>query len=224
MDKPLIVIPAAGFGTRMGLSPTQSKELLQDPYNDNKPLIQWSLDLTNGYNRVIVTREDKSDLIDYMYSEERLQDDKIFVSLITDVCKEWPNSVLHSEPHWEEKNILILPDTRFQPLDIVSKIEQELETNDIVFACHKIEDCRQWGKVLLDPFISKPLATIEKEGIEFKLEGLAWGIIGFRNNIGKELFTHYLNKTRFNLTNKKVSVILLERFKDITRTGIIEEY
>ncbi len=214
----LIVIPAAGFGTRMNVPTNKSKEMLGDPYNDNKPLIQWTLDLVKDYSKVVITREEKTDLIDYLAEQQ------IFTLLINDTTKEVPNTILYSKEHWEEKNILVFSDTRFTP-SIIEQIDKELETYDLVFPVFPVEDVRLWGKVLLDPFTQRPLATVEKEEIKFKLEGLAWGLIGFKKSIGEKLFQAYLNKEYFTFPkNWKVKVLKLESFKDITRTGTIEEY
>ncbi len=221
----LIVIPAAGFGTRMNLSPTSSKEMLPDPYNDNKPVIQWILDLVKDYSKIVITREEKEDLIDYLYTDP---EDDIYVSLIPDTTKEVANTILYSKPHWQEKNILLLPDTRFAPTDIVSKIDEELETHDFVFAVHEVEDIKNWGWV--DIVGNTVMAIQEKPNFYHWKTGynpkkFAWGIIGFRNiDDTEKFFQAYLDRTYFNLTSYKCCVINLTSFKDITRTGKIESY
>lgn len=225
MTKTLIIIPAAGYGTRMGLLPHESKELIPDPYNDNKPLIDWHLDLAKEEtNKLVITREEKTDLIDYLAEEQ------IFTLLINDVSKEWPNSVLYSKISWEETNILVLPDTRWKYDEtkscIIWDIQKELETHDLVFAVHEVEDVSKWGFVNLNLFPKIPTieGTQEKPPKTGKDEGFAWGIIGFRNNVGEELFQAYLDKTYFDLTKFKTSVIFLDKFQDVCRTGKIEEY
>ena len=44
MEKPLVIIPAAGFGTRVATTddPSFAKELLMDPRTGN-PLICWGI-------------------------------------------------------------------------------------------------------------------------------------------------------------------------------------
>lgn len=225
-SKTLIILPSAGFGTRMGLNSVESKEMLEDPGNDGKhPLIQWSLDLAKEEtNKVVITREEKSNLVDY------LADQQVFTLLVSDVTQEWPATVLHSKVSWDESNILVLPDTRWKydetPSCIVWDIQKELEAGaDLVFALHSVPDVRLWGKVLLDPFSQKPLSTQEKPNIQFKLDGLAWGLIGFKKAIGEQLFQAYLDKKVFTFPkNWKVKVLFLESFKDVTRTGIVEAY
>ncbi len=214
MNNTLVIIPAAGFGTRMNLQPDQSKEMLPDPGNDNKPLIQWSLDLTKDYSQIVMTRTGKQDLITYLNT----------AITFVEPGSEWPVTVLESQEHWQDKNLLILPDTRFQPTNIIQQMEEQLDTHDLVFACHEVPDVRLWGKVLLDPFSKKPLQTQEKADIEFKLEGLAWGLIGFKKHVGEALFQSYANKKIFNLSKIKTCVINLSNFKDITRTGQIESH
>ena len=60
---PLIIIPAAGFGTRInpGADESFAKELLIDPQT-GKPLICWGIDLALkfGYDVHVITREPKS--------------------------------------------------------------------------------------------------------------------------------------------------------------------
>lgn len=214
-NKMLAIIPASGLGTRMNLKPYQAKEMLSDPSNGDKPLIQWSLDLVQ--NPLVVSREDKEPLNQYC------ENNKIELLTVKET-KEWPDTVLETISFWDDKNVLILPDTRFQPTDILEQIEKQLETNDLVFAIHEVDDVRNWGKVLLDPFSKKPIQTQEKAGIEFKLEGNAWGLIGFKKHVGEALFQAYSDRKIFNLTKLKVSVIYLTSFKDICRTGQIEQY
>lgn len=223
-SKSLIIIPAAGFGTRMGMKPNQSKELLPDPVN-NEPIIEWHLEKLGKRDVHIITRAEKQDLIDYIFEKG------LSTSIqIIEPKGEWASTVLESQKVWNEDNILVLPDTRWTlnegtlPEDIYPMIEKELETHDLVFAVHKVDDCRLWGKIQLDPFTKKPLATVEKEDIAFKLEGLAWGLIGFKSKVGAELFQAYTEKGKWFRfpKNWKVKIIELESFKDITRTGKIK--
>lgn len=223
-SKTLVIIPCAGYGTRMGMQSNQSKEMLPDPNNNNKPIIDWHLDqesyLMGTLENLVIYRKEKQDLIQHLKTAYQ----NISYQELPDIEGEWPSTVLASKFAWYDKNILVLPDTRYEYQDdLLLTIEKELETHDLVFACHKVDDVRNWGKILLDPFTKKPLSTHEKADIKFKLEGLAWGLIGFKKHVGEQLFQAYLNKTSFTFPkNWKVKVVELESFKDITRTGKVE--
>src|SRR6266850_3092271 len=113
------IIPCAGFGTRVGMKSNQSKELLPD--SNNKPLIQYSLDICRLYqiDPLVILREEKKDLQEYLKKEK--------VNYITIKPEgEWYDTVLKSQGHWDENNVLMLPDTKFdidRIKDIVSGLE-----------------------------------------------------------------------------------------------------
>lgn len=221
INKTLIVIPAAGFGTRMNLEPHQSKEMLPDPYNDNKPLIDWHLDNVDPYETVIVTRKEKKDLIKHIAN-------KNFAWMTIKGDQEWPATILATSHHWRDSNIVLLPDTRFEPKNILAEIDKELETHDLVFAVHEVDDLYKWGWVNTDSESKLALGTQEKP-IYYQTKyifnpNLAWGIIGFRYTVGENLFQAYLDKTYFDLNPYKVKILFLDKFMDITRTGKIENY
>lgn len=215
----LVILPCAGFGTRMNLQPNESKELLLDPVN-NEPIINWHLEKIKDKEKLVITRKEKQDLIQYLDTAIE----------IIEPTGEWPSTILQSEKHWKNKNVLILSDTRWSlgqetlPEDVYSQIEKELETNQIVFAIHEVEDIRLWGKVFISPFSGKVLSTQEKPNIEFKLKGMAWGLIGFRKEIGKTLFEAYEERRVLDLSKVKTSVIKLDKFQDITRNGKVEVF
>ena len=62
-----VIIPAAGFGTRVSCAVDESKEMLPDPVN-GRPLIAYSLDICFdlGINPIVITRPEKRDLISYI--------------------------------------------------------------------------------------------------------------------------------------------------------------
>lgn len=215
------IIPCVGTGTRMNMKFDQSKEMLPDPSNDNKPLIRWHLDNLQKFDFpiLIITRKEKIDLIEYVKNIKNIE-----LIILDEITKEWPETILKSKNEWSDINILILPDTRFKPLDTLDLLIKESIKNSICFCVHKVDDIRNWGKVLLDPFSHKVLNTQEKSDIKFKLDGLAWGLISYEKHLGEALFKAYLDRTIFDLTKIKTSCIILESFKDITRTGKIESY
>lgn len=198
------LIPASGFGTRIGMSPNQSKELLLDP-KDNRPLIEWCLDV--AINPLIIVRKEKQDLIDYC-SKNNIE------YIIVDNTKEWPDTVLRSECFWDDRNILMLPDVRYNNKeDVIKQITDSYKS--LTFGVHEVDDVSKWGHVCLGHTQEKP---------NVNTSGYAWGVISFDREIGQELFTSYLNKTVYKYDINDVKYVKLENFKDITRNKTLELY
>jgi dTDP-glucose pyrophosphorylase len=196
------IIPCAGFGTRMNMSPNQSKELIID--YTGLPIIDYSLGLCRKYNLhpVIITRPEKKDLIEYLKNKD-------VTIILHDGSGEWPTSILKAKSHWsEEGNILILPDTRFAPESVIPNIMTSLDLGvNATFALHKVDDISKWGSI-------KDYAVTEKS--QLTSAGHAWGIIGFQAHYGEELFTGMrVRNVQLQLTN--TSFLMLDFFKDITR-------
>lgn len=198
----LAIIPCAGFGTRMGMAPNKSKEMLPDPENDNKPIIDYSLNLCVQFKfkPLVILRKEKKDLKRYL--KKRGVD---FIEV--DHKGEWHETVLLSESHWLENNILILPDTRFQLITNLFDIIKGLELgNNAVFATHEVSDPEKWG-IIKDYYLfekPKDLPGPQK----------AWGIVGFKNHYGFDLF-YNMRYNSFKLKNAGFTHLL--EFKDITR-------
>lgn len=199
-----LIIPCAGFGTRMSMEKNKSKELL---LYQGGPLIEFSLDLAKDFdlNPLVITRAEKIDLIDYCEKNE-------IETQIIEVNGEWADTVLQSAPHWEEDNILILPDTIFNPsYSPINDILHSLEIgSNAIFALHHVEDSSKWG-------IIKDYTLFEKP--DFNGPGLAWGLIGFKKEYGLELFSNCQKGKSFKLEN--CGFTYLDEFKDLTRTGKI---
>lgn len=195
------ILPCAGFGTRVGMQPNQSKEMLIEP-GTNRPVIEYSLLLCNEYKMtpMVVTRADKKDLIEYCTGRADV--------LIVDPIGEWSMSVLMTQPYWEKNNILILPDTRFSPTSIITKIENDLNNGaDISLGLHNVDDPDKWCIVQDYGLYEKPK----------HLPGNKWafGIIGFTEFAGYKLFKNLEMHKVTDLHN--TSFQYLESFKDITR-------
>jgi dTDP-glucose pyrophosphorylase len=214
------IIPCAGLGTRMNMPPNQSKELLPDP-KDGRPLIEWTLD--HSVNPLLIIRKEKMDLINYC-NENGVQ------YIVVGETREWPETILAAKQFWGEKNLLLLPDTRFDwespylhkgdkrhslPWNVIHRLNQF--NSQIVFGTHHVEDVSKWGEVALD----NPSYTQEKP--KHGGPGVAWGFIGFNKSVGTELFANYLYKTKYNLINN-YSIIELSYYKDLTRNGKVEDY
>lgn len=200
-----LILPCAGYGTRMQMSLDKSKELLE---YKGKPLIEFSLSLAATFDLtpLVITRAEKQDLI--QYCKEREIETKII-----EVSGEWPDTILKSQDKWTNDNILMLPDTVFDPEEetIASLIMGLRLGNNAVFALHKVEDPSKWG--VIDDYVLHEKPT-------HLTKGYAWGVIGFKGSYGKTIFSHCSKKYPLILHN--TGFTYMNNFKDLTRTGKIE--
>ncbi len=215
------LIPAAGFGKRVGEPP--AKEMLIDPENQ-KPLIDWSLQLAVdlGLKPVVITRESKTSLISYL--EKYWRSRGVAIHLVSH-SKEWPDSILQSEVLWGAINLMLLPDTRFKPTSLVEDLIRDCEKNkDASFGYFRTnESLDTWG--VLDWRESRTLKICEKPKILSKnfspQDNIApWGLISFKKEVGKNLFSDLLKSNQshewFDFKNS-YSLHELNSFRDITR-------
>lgn len=202
------ILPCAGFGLRMGMLPNQSKEMLQD--GTGNPVIQYSLDLCYKYDLepVIITRKEKTDLLAYCHCRVYPIE-----TLIIEPNGEWPNTILASKDLWNENNIMILPDTRFNPTSVIKDMESSLKLgNRAVIALHEVSDSSKW--CIVDDY-----QLIEKPNWDEK--SMAMGLIGFKKDEGELLFS-IINKRNMPYSLMDAGFVYLNDFKDITRGGKIE--
>jgi len=208
------IIPCAGYGTRVGMSPEQSKELLKDPVN-GAPLIEYSLEICKnlGLDPLIVTRKEKIQFNLYCLS-------KNVDLLIIEPEGEWTKTVLKSFEHWDHENILILPDTRFPKADsIIGNMKKDLKNGSLVsVALHKVKDPTKWCIVEDYNLIEKPHIGDVIQSMDY----YAFGLIAFRKYAGYQLFQDLDKYKRYTLM--KASFQYLDSFKDITRAGQVEEW
>jgi len=215
-----IIIPAAGYGKRMGVVP--AKELLPHP-DSGKPFlleaIERHLSLQAPFH--IISRFDKTELNEYV---EDLKNSRPNLSLnlqLIDPSKEWPDTVLKSKDHWFDWNLLLLPDTDYKPFITFKQIEELVAIKDMTvnFFTFKVEDSSLWGivKVSLDCFeiVEKPKKHNDKQ------ESRAWGLILFHKNIGEALFKSLLESStdhQWKKIKNRAHVVPLDFFADLTRT------
>ncbi len=210
MSNTLCIIPAAGLGTRMGMKPNESKEMLIDPCT-HEPIIKWGLDLCRKHHiePLVVTRKEKVDLIDYLAQQG-------VNTLIIEPSGEWPDTVLASQHLWKENNILLLPDTRFSPENSLKWVEESLILNKgSVFALHKVEDMSKWGGVSASGYTEKPANNTP---------GYAWGLIGFQDKFGVRIFKDMSIPNKLNFHVASNNFLFLDKFVDLTRSGKIEKW
>jgi len=202
------ILPCAGYGTRMSMATDKSKELLLDPSN-NKPIIEYHLDICKQFNLnpLVISRPEKLDLIEYCGLN------KIDLMLSSHLG-EWPRTVFLSNDYWEEDNILLLPDTRFEPISIISNIKLDLSLGaDISLGVHKVSQPYTWCIIKDYKLFEKPQWL---HGQHY-----AFGIIGFKRGAGLKLFDELERHKKTGLLTK-TSLQYLDNFKDITRTGKVE--
>ena len=206
---PRVIVPAAGFGKRMG-SP-ESKEMLVNP-RTGVPLIEATLQMSEsrGWSVHVITRADKPSLIEYLEGRAGVSVQKIGPT------REWPETVLNSCDHWVGENILILPDTEFEPSGILDSIAGSLSAGaPLAAAVFEVSKPAVWGLIRASDgqteFCEKPA---EAAGAK------AWGVLGFSPGIGRELFTKILESSfdhEWKRVEARAEFFELSGFTDLTR-------
>lgn len=215
-------IPAAGLGTRMNMQPHEAKEFLDQP--DGTKMIDYALNLVQEPNdSVVITREAKKQLVGYLRQTLR-KGRKI--KILEEETDGYAETMLSASDMFKAKNVLILPDTRFdQPAKILQEIEVALTDHDLVFGVHEVIDSTEWG-IIQDgklyekcALVGPPEEYINEEGEKGIREGklLAWGLIGFKANPGSDLFTSLMFNEQVDLSRYKVKLVKMTGFKDISR-------
>lgn len=218
-SKITLLIPAAGYGTRVGSPP--SKELMLD--GQQEPLIDFSLRLAKKRDwRVhVITRADKVQLIQYLETKWRPQfKQQLSVQQILG-SSEWPDTLLQSEPCWTQVNLIALPDTVFSPESILDEMARLLALGkcELVYAGTWQENLMHWGAVR---FSEQQTSVTLLEKCSTDQNGWAWGLMGFDKAVGVEVLKAHLTST---LTRTPVEMavraelINLSRFQDLTRIG-----
>lgn len=209
--KTLAIIPCCGFGTRMNMTVNRSKELMGDPHTF-EPLIKWHIDLCKQYDiePLILVRPEKTDLIEYC------NDEKIN-HVVMHPGQEWTETVYLSSPYWRDNNILLLPDSRFFPTNVLKYVKDALDIGtEASFGVFNVDDPSKWCCLT-------PTGIYEKRS-DIPEPFMAIGIFGFTKEFGLTLFEG-LSRINFSSIDKaNVYYRMLDKFLDLTRTGKIEEY
>ncbi len=213
-----IILPAAGYGTRMNASLEGGKELMEDPIT-REYLIDWPLLVVRGsyHQGLVITRKNKTEL------NARLEVYNIPTLILEAPGKEWPDTILASKQDWEEAaNIVLLPDTRFPlPFKVLNKLEKALEKSPIAFATIPLGDQDYSKFAILDGnrMSEKPDSP---PGPNAKIICL----FAFRASIGIGLFSGFSERGKwFSFEGiDKIPTVELAWFKDITRNGVVEGY
>lgn len=215
-----ILIPAAGFGTRVGSPPAKELFIREDT---KQPMIEWSLGLATQENisATIITRKDKSYLIDYLQNHPNYN--STFDLHLIESSTDWQDTLLQAQDVWGLNNIVLLPDVTWQPIQKLSQLVNSLthdSTPSISIALHSVSDFEKWGILCEDKNNAYIWCEKPKEiPTNTKMLG-AWGIFGFHKNIGFNLLTQLIEsqkqKKYFEL-KEKVNLVHLDYFKDLTR-------
>lgn len=218
----VVLIPAAGQGIRVGRP--ESKEMLPRPQSAHlpgEPLIALALKLAkeNRAHAHVLLRQEKVGLCRYLESWPNYQVTVQKVSL----THEWPDTLLASKNHWGEFNVVVLPDSDFAPLHIVSDLFRGLELgSDTVFATFAAEDLHSWGAVKGgEGFLHEGSVFRHCEKPMGQFTGAkAWGLFGFRREFGEVLLNQMLKSTfdhRWRDVPGRTACINLDYYMDLTR-------
>lgn len=209
-SKTRVIIPCAGYGTRMGMKPNESKEML---IHNGFPIIDYALDLCKECDcePVLIIRPEKTDLIRHL----DLNHGRVRRHIYTPTG-EFPQTMLDSKEHWGLNNILLLPDTRFTPAQkTIYEMSHDFYKSDLIFALHHVTDPSNWGVIRRNPK-TREIDSICEKPSDITGSHEAWGLIGFNKYVGVDLFTKMLTKDVFHPI-KNTAWIRLSSFEDITR-------
>lgn len=199
------IIPCAGYGTRLGMAPNESKEMLWDLIGAEH-IIDYSLFLSIalGFEPLVISRSGKEDLNRYL--EKR----GVAETVIIDDGEEWYDTILKSYDHWGDNNVVLLPDTRWD--NAVASLKHikycfEKLNSVMCLGTLEVEDATKWCVVQGDYLFEKPKSNISS---------LAVGVFGFQKEVGQRMFNNFKNKESFEMP-KTTQFVELENFEDITR-------
>lgn len=187
----------------MGMKPNESKEMLF-LNEEGAPCIDYALKqcAKNNLEPLIITREEKTDLIDYCVN--------LNIDCISIASKgEWVSTILSVCDFWDESNVLLLPDTRWTNEKALATIVKSKQ--DLCLGLHLVEDPENWGILSGDYVIEKPK--------NLKGPHLAWGVIKFSKERGYDFFSE-LSSNDGLAKAAPCEIVNLGSFKDITRTRL----
>ena len=216
-----IIIPAAGRGTRMG-SPKDGKEMLIVP-KEKRPLIDWSIEhATKTADKVVLITSPEKYLL---RNHVRMLWPKV-VHVTIEPQGEWPDTVLASASEWTERNLLMLPDARFEPVEYIKELPAYIDHvhTFAAFAIQriKLEEVCKFGIVN-----ASTRETVEKPVIyepETTHNWGAWGLIAFTPVMGLQLFQTYSKPGTVLQLPRGCVTLYLNWYQDITRTGNLDDY
>lgn len=213
------IIPCAGYGTRMGMLPHESKEMMLN-LDTGFRLIDRTINLCRDLDirPIVVSRKGKYDLNDHISA----MSDVDLVVLEDGESKDWHESILKAKEYWHTNNIVLFPDTEaHNEIEAMEHIRFTLDIDPIKLSLgvFSVDNPRKWlifkpGGFILDKCKAIPINTY-----------LAIGMIGFNYDVGDEFFSCLkLNGVYqgYNIYASKQFVSFLqfyklENFRDLTR-------
>lgn len=212
--RPLVLIPAAGFGVRAGRP--EAKEMLER--RAGEPLINWPLQLAQdrGWSAHVITRREKKSLINHIEDLRARSAAEIHIQLV-EPTRDWPQTLLQSEPYWHNWNLVLLPDVEFYPVEVLDTLAAHMSPQwDVLWAEHLQSNLSSWGT--FERKSDDQVALCEKP--KPKRSGWAWGVYAFHRSVGKMILETQCRSTvdhiRRNLQLKGKG-FRLETFVDLTR-------
>lgn len=199
-----VIIPAAGYGTRMNCKPNESKEMM---LVNGYPMIDWAIKhcLAVELPIIVNTRPEKEDLVRHLLSYAKLGQIELHLNPGT----EWANTTSKSlalAQNFESQSLLILPDTRFDNIEYILKLFKYTNGWSTFIGTHVVEDPQNWGVIQDEEIIEKPKKS---------KSNLAWGVLsGDYYSFGSMAANKELN-----LMGSNVLKVPLINFRDLTRTG-----
>lgn len=189
------------------------------PDPEGRPLIDFALAqaLNRDWPVHIITREEKRPLIQHLktWQARGLEISWQFVS----ATREWPETLLLAKSFWRERNLVVLPDTRYLPLDIWDQMQSQSEVeSDVTYAVMESEDLKvasSWGVLRFQPF-----SLCEKPQEILPPSYLFWGLMLFRKHVGQALLEAHLESTfdhQWKALQIKADQVRLIDFADLTR-------
>lgn len=238
-----IIVPAAGFGKRMG-SP-EAKEMLVLKESQEKPLIEhaiaWAQTLKCPIH--VITRKEKQSLLRYLENHPYCE----FITIqCVEATREWPETMLLTQPYLAKQNILILPDTRWEPATQVAVLYNKLASqsenpDNLIYLCTETQNTHsEFPLSATDGFIASPLLFTKNANenftyiVEKPVFGQTdfsqapeptnfhqWGLIGFSKEVAPLVFKAHLKATLLKEVQTlplKSEILFLTSFKDLTRS------
>lgn len=199
-----LILPCAGFGTRVGMESHESKEMLFDVHSKER-LIDKFLKLFKYDDILVISRKEKEDLNNYV-TESGCQ-----LFLVSD-SKEWVHSIYQSNKCWDDYNIVMFPDAEFfneeQVIDTM-KFHLLKGKTDLTLGVFPVDNVANWC-------VYEPKSQdIHEKNPKADKDGLAIGVFGFTHRMGLSLFQEM---TMFNRSYKRqAQLIPVVGFHDLTR-------
>lgn len=178
----------------------------------------------------VITRKEKVELIQYLQDYRKQTGLQLEIQII-EPSREWPETLLRSEPFWHDRNLLCLPDTVFKPVTIWDQLANS--SADIVAAVFRPADLSTWGAFEVEGKAdSHPLSDHQsqlavcekpKDRTDNSKDRMAWGLLAWKRSAGRALLTAQLESGQdhhWRKLNHSFESFPLQSFDDVTRGAL----